>query len=129
VETLLGLADGSNVPIEQDSSQATYAPMLEKEDGRIDWTRPASAVHNQVRGLQPSPGAYTQFRGRTLHIRRSRVTEAGGSPGTVIGVRPLVVACGESALELIEVQAEGRKRISAADFANGHRLIENEVLG
>jgi methionyl-tRNA formyltransferase len=129
VETLEGLAAGAIVPEAQDPALATYAPMLKKEDGRIDWTRPAAAIHNQVRGLQPSPGAYTQFRGQTLHVRRSRVAETGGRPGTVVRVKPLVVACGTGSLELIEVQSEGRKRLSAADFANGQRLTENEVLG
>jgi len=130
VETLDALAEGSVVSEAQDSTQATYAPMLKKESGRIDWTRPAAAIHNQVRGLQPSPGAYTALRGQTLHVRRSRVAEAGGArPGAVVRVKPLVVACGEGALELIEVQSEGRKRVSAADFANGQRLMENEVLG
>jgi methionyl-tRNA formyltransferase len=129
VETLVGLAAGTIVPIEQDPSQATYAPMLKKEDGRIEWTRPAHAIHNQVRALQPSPGAYTQFRGQTLHIRRSRVAEAAGTPGTIIKVKPLLVACGESALELLEVQPEARNRVSAPNFANGHHLIENEGLG
>jgi methionyl-tRNA formyltransferase len=129
VETLAGLDAGAIVPQAQDPALATYAPMLKKEDGRIDWTREAAAIHNQVRGLQPSPGAYTQFRGQTLHVRRSRVVETSGSPGTVASVKPLVVGCGTAALELLEVQSEGRKRLSAADFANGQRLIENEKLG
>jgi methionyl-tRNA formyltransferase len=129
VETLDGVAAGSIVPQPQDAAQATYAPMLKKEDGRIDWTRPAAAIHNQVRGLQPSPGAYTQFRGQTLHVRRSRVAEAAGRPGTVVSVKPLRIACGAQSLELLEIQAEGRKRVPAADFANGCHLTENEVLG
>jgi methionyl-tRNA formyltransferase len=131
VETLEGLVAGTIVPEAQDPAQATYAPMLKKEDGRIDWTRAAAAIHNQVRALQPSPGAYTAFRGPVLHVRRSRVAVAEGSgrPGAVVSVKPLVVACGEGALELIEVQSEGRKRVAAADFANGQRLVENEVLG
>jgi methionyl-tRNA formyltransferase len=132
VETLEGLAAGTIVPEAQDPAQATYARMLKKEDGRIDWTRAAAAIHNRVRGLQPSPGAYTQFRGQTLHVRRARVADAaraGARPGTVASVKPLVVACGAGALELLEVQSEGRKRVAAADFANGQRLMENEVLG
>jgi methionyl-tRNA formyltransferase len=130
-ETLAGLAAGTIVPEKQDPAQATYAPMLKKEDGRIDWSRDALAIHNQVRGLQPSPGAYTMFRGQTLHVRRSRVSEsaAAAKPGTVVSVKPLLIACGRNAVELIEVQGEGRKRLPAADFANGQRLTENEVLG
>ncbi|HUA58231.1 MAG TPA: methionyl-tRNA formyltransferase [Verrucomicrobiae bacterium] len=129
VVTLAGLQNGSIVPEKQDNALATHARLLTKEDGRIDWTRPAQAIHNQVRGLQPSPGAYTSFRGQTLHIRRSRVAAAAARAGSVVSVRPLVVAAGEGGLELVEVQSEGRKRMAASDFANGRRLTENEVLG
>jgi methionyl-tRNA formyltransferase len=123
VETLARI--DSIAPEKQDAAQATYAPLLKKEDGGIDWSRPAGAIHNQVRGLQPWPGAYTTFRGQPLHVWRTRVAaaESGAS------VRPWIVRCGEGALELVEVQLEGRKRISAADFANGQRLTENDLLG
>jgi methionyl-tRNA formyltransferase len=110
------------VPEKQDSSQATYAPLIKKEDGLIDWSRPAAAIHNQVRGLQPWPGAYTAFRGQALHIWKSRVAEKPG-------LKPWAIACSEGALELVEVQLEGRKRMSAADFANGQRLTENDSVG
>ncbi len=132
VETLAGLAAGTIVPEKQDPAQATYAPLLKKEDGRIEWSRPAAAIHNQVRGLQPWPGAYTVFRGQTLHVWRAKVRGLGSGvrePGRVVGLRPFVIACGEGELELIEVQMEGRKRISAADFVNGQRIEEGERLG
>ena len=133
VKTMAGLAEGTLVAEKQDGSQATLAPMLKKEDGLIDWSRSAQAIHNRVRGLQPWPGAYTRFRGQTLHVWKSRVVHldtAGGSAcATIASLRPLVVQCGEGALELLEVQLEGRKRISAADFANGQRLTENDMLG
>jgi methionyl-tRNA formyltransferase len=136
VETLAGLAAGSIVAEKQDPAQATYAPLLKKEDGLIDWSQPAATIHNRVRGLQPWPGAYTTFRGHGLHIWKSkagvhsRFGERGPHrPGGFVGLRPLTVACGEDALELLEVQLEGRKRISAADFANGQRVTENEMLG
>ncbi len=131
VRTLEGLADGSIVGEKQDNSQATYAPLLKKEDGAIDWNRPALEIHNRVRGLQPWPGASTAFRGQTLHVWRSRVADAdaSGTPGAVRSVRPLVAQCGSGALELVEVQMEGRKRVPAGDFANGQRLTENEILG
>jgi methionyl-tRNA formyltransferase len=79
IETLDGLAQGKIVPEKQDPAKATYAPILKKEDGVIDWSQPALAIHNRVRGLQPWPGAYTTFRGRTLHIWKSRalVGQAG----------------------------------------------------
>ena len=90
-----------------------------------------TAIHNQVRGLQPWPGAYTTFRGQALHIWRSRVAPAtaDGAPGSFASLKPPVVRCGTGALELVEVQLEGRKRMAAADFANGQRLTENETLG
>ena len=131
VETLASLAAGAIVPQKQDSSQATYARLLKKEDGIVDWSLPAQAIHNRVRGLQPWPGACTTFRGQPLHIWKSRPAPDPGHPppGRISAVKPLVVSCGSGALELIEVQLEGRKRISAADFANGQRLTENEILG
>ena len=132
VRTLEGLAAGTISPEKQDGTQATYAPLLKKEDGVIDWNRPAAEIHNRVRGLQPWPGCYTKFRGQGLHVWRSRVAAAsgtGGAAGAVSGVRPLTVSCGNGSLELMEVQMEGRKRVPAADFANGQRLTENEILG
>jgi methionyl-tRNA formyltransferase len=131
VETLAGLEAGTIVPEKQDSTQATLARLLKKEDGLIDWTREAAAIHNQVRGLQPWPGAYTKFRGQSLHVWKSRVAYAvPGVPGEAVKVgQRVLVACGADALELLEVQMEGRKRLSAGDFANGQRLADNEVLG
>ena len=122
---------GALQPQPQDNAQATHAPMLKKEDGRIDWSRPADRIHNQVRGMQPWPGAYSSFRGGALHVWRARPTDAGAGhpPGALVRIKPLLVACGAGALELIEVQMEGRKRMPAADFANGQRLVENEILG
>jgi methionyl-tRNA formyltransferase len=136
VETLAGLEAGAIVPEKQDSSAATLAPLLKKEDGLIDWTQSALAIHNRARGLQPWPGAQTTFRGQPLHIWKSRPHTADAAdaatpaePGAVLRSRPLLVACGEGALELLEVQQEGRKRIPAVDFANGQRLADNEKLG
>jgi methionyl-tRNA formyltransferase len=129
VETLAGLAAGTIVPQKQDPAQATYAPLLKKEDGRIDWTQLAQSIHNRVRGLQPWPGASTTFRGQTLHIWKSGVRDQGsGEAGRIRSLRPLTVACGTGSLELLEVQLEGRKRMPAADFVNGQRLSETEVF-
>jgi methionyl-tRNA formyltransferase len=132
VETLAGLAAGTIAAQRQDPAQATYAPLLQKEDGLVDWSQPALSIHNRVRGLQPWPGAYTTFRGQTLHIWKSGVGGQGSGireSGRIVSLRPLIVACGTGALELIELQLEGRKRMAAADFVNGQRLVENEVLG
>jgi len=130
IETLERVA--SIVPQKQDPAQATYAPLLKKEDGLIDWRQPAHAIHNRVRGFQPWPGAYTHFRGQQLHIWKSRVTvPAAGDPGCLL-LHPLRAVCSEGALELIEVQLEGRKRISAEAFANGQRVVTTgaaDILG
>jgi methionyl-tRNA formyltransferase len=129
VETLDGLAAGSIVPQQQDTAEATYAPLLKKEDGRIDWSRPAAAIHNRVRGLQPWPGAFAAFRGQTLHVAKTRPGAGGPAPGgQIVSLRPLTVATGDGTLELIEVQMEGRKRMPAADFVNGQRVKLDEVF-
>jgi len=127
VETIANLA--TIEPEKQDSTQASYAPLLKKEDGLIDWSVPARAIHNRVRGLQPWPGAYTRFRGQQLHIWKSRVATGDGAGAGRLLRHPLRVTCGEGALELIEVQLEGRKRIAADAFANGQRIADNEILG
>jgi methionyl-tRNA formyltransferase len=133
VETLAGLEAGTVAPRPQDSSQASLAPLLKKEDGAIDWSRPALEIHNRARGFQPWPGAYTSFRGQALNIWKTRVADetASAAPGTVVSARRrMLVACGgRSCLELVELQLEGRKRMPAGDFLNGQRVNENEILG
>jgi methionyl-tRNA formyltransferase len=132
VKTLAGLAAGSIVPQPQDSSQASYAPLLKKEDGQIDWRRSALEIHNLVRGLQPWPGAATSFRGRALHLWKTRPAaflHQHPEPGRLASTRPLMVSCGDGTLELLEVQVEGRKRMPAAEFANGQRLSPDDYLG
>jgi methionyl-tRNA formyltransferase len=131
VETLARIE--TLVPEKQNAAQATYAPILKKEDGRIDWKLPAAAIHNRVRGLVPWPGAFTKFRGHPLHIWKTwgRSMTCPGPPGRLIRAgKSLQVICGDgSALELLELQLEGKKRISGEAFANGQRLQENESFG
>jgi methionyl-tRNA formyltransferase len=130
IETLRGLAAGTIVPEKQDAAQATLAPILKKEDGVIDWTKPAQEIHSRVRGLLPWPGCYTTFRGQILHVWKARVATGASTPGRLLAGRKLIAGCGESsALELVEVQLEGRKRMPGDAFANGQRMSENEVLG
>ncbi|MGE5487211.1 MAG: methionyl-tRNA formyltransferase [bacterium] len=132
VETLAGLSNGTIKPRPQDDSEASYAPVLRKEDGLIDWSQPAAAINNRIRGFQPWPGCYTHFRGRLLHIWRARVAaEAAGPAGSLHpGRGGLAVACGAgTALQLLEVQLEGGRRMDAAAFQNGQRVKENELLG
>jgi methionyl-tRNA formyltransferase len=121
-ETLRQLCAGTLQREPQDDTQSSYAPMMKKEDGRIDWSRPATAVHNQVRGLDPWPGAYTHLDGALLKLARTTPENGGGAPpGTVIaadrdGVR---VACGSGTLLVRELQLAGRKRLVAAEFLRG----------
>jgi methionyl-tRNA formyltransferase len=132
VRTLVSLARGEILPQKQDPALATYAPILKKEHGSIDWTRPAPEIHNRVRGLLPWPGAHTGFRGQSLHVWKSQAVEVPDppQPGCLRPGRRLLAGCGEAtALELIEVQLEGRKKISGQAFANGQRLTENDVVG
>ncbi|HLY16507.1 MAG TPA: methionyl-tRNA formyltransferase [Bryobacteraceae bacterium] len=127
VETLAGL--DAITPQKQNPAEATYAPLLKREDGMIDWRLPAQVIHNRVRGFQPWPGARTGFRGRQLHIWKARgAGGAQGTPGRLLR-HPVRVVCGEGALELIEVQMEGRKRIAAEEFANGQRISDADILG
>lgn len=131
LRTLAGLEQGTITPQPQDHSQATLAPMLKKEDGLIAWSWPASAVHNRVRGMQPWPGAYTTFRGQTLQIWRTRLRDEAAPPGVLRKAgRALVAGCGGGgSVELLEVQLEGKKRMSGEAFANGQRLTQDEQLG
>ena len=129
VETLRGLASGSLTPVGQDHSQATSAPPLKKEDGRIDWSWPARVIYNRIRGFQPWPGAFTLFRGTQCAIwGRPAASGFAGTPGTIhVDSGEVYVGCGDlSALRLEFVQVAGRRRITAREFANGARLAPGE---
>jgi methionyl-tRNA formyltransferase len=133
VRTLASIEAGSVHPEPQDSSQATLAPILKKEDGRIDWSWTARDIFNRSRGFVPWPGTYTTWRGGALNIWKCRPVDEhhDGAPGQLRADRKrLMVACGGGTLlELLEVQIEGRKRVSAEAFLNGQRLSDNETLG
>ncbi len=122
-------------PESQNNAEATLAPILKKEDGRIDWSREAEEIHNQVRGLVPWPGAHTEFHGRLLHVWKSRVPETRTElpPGLLLakhGRGAAQISCGGgTVLDAIEMQMEGRKRVTGAAFMNGLHLEENVVLG
>jgi len=132
-ETLSKLDRAEIAPIPQDNSKATLAPPLKKEDGRIDWSKPAQKIYNQIRGLLPWPGTFTTFRGKTCQIWGKPVPEAyaGGPVGIVFpDGGGLVVICGEgTVLRVEDVQLEGRKRVSAGEFLRGARLTPGEMFG
>ena len=118
----------------QDSGKATYASMLKKEMGRIDWTRPAVEIERLVRGLNPWPGAYTVVKGETLKIWKAAVKGEDESPATsgeVIdaGKDGILVACGPGALLIQELQPAGGRRMKASEYLAGHPIRPSERLG
>jgi methionyl-tRNA formyltransferase len=134
--TLRGLANGEITPAAQDSSQATYARPLKKEDGRIDWRQPAGAIYNRIRGLEPWPGAFTEFRGQKCAIwgRPKELAEPSAlpeGPGTlVVRGSDLFAECGgRTTLRIEFAQLEGRKRVTAREFVSGARLASSERFG
>jgi len=131
IETLDGLGAGTITPEKQNEDEATYAPILKREDGWIDWQRPAPEIFNRIRGFDPWPGAYTSFRGKRLHVRRARpLTGASLAPGRVSTQAGFRAGCGGgTALQFEELQIEGKQRVAADDFVRGYRPAEDEVLG
>jgi len=143
VETLRGLETGQVRPTPQDHAKATLAPILNKEDGRMDFSRSATHLFNRLRGFQPWPGAFTTFKGKTLQVHRAQPRQHAAklTPAEVAveGTR-LLVGCGEgfgkdkdknagTALELIEIQVEGKRRMTAQEFINGYRPKSGDHLG
>src|SRR6202030_1045412 len=117
LETLRGIAGRTLVAQPQNHARASYAPLLKKEDGRIDWTRPAQEIYNRMRAFTPWPGAHSTFRGQVIHIWKAKpaIDIDSGTPGSIhVRKRGAAVLCGShTALELLEVQLEGRKRMTA----------------
>ncbi len=130
VETIRLIENGEANPSPQDDSLATPAPKIFRDDAVIPWSLSAREVHNHVRGLSPHPGAWTLLDGKVLKIYRTRSAEGEGPPGTVLRADDaLVVACGEEAVEILELQQEGKRRVDAADFLRGNPLQRGERLG
>jgi methionyl-tRNA formyltransferase len=137
VETLHGLEGGKVRPTPQDHAHATLAPILKKEDGRIDFARTADDLFNRLRGFQPWPGAFTTFKGKTLQVHRALPAQYSSTLTSgeiaVDGAR-LFVGCGKNkdagtTLELIEMQLEGKRRMTAQEFINGYRAKSGDRLG
>lgn len=126
--TLAAIADGTVTRRPQNDAEATMAPMLEKAMGRLDLTRPAQELHNQVRGMNPWPGAFCTAGGKTLKIHETRVAAGSGAPGTLLCADPVTVACGEGALQLMTVQPEGKPRMAAEAWLRGARLPQGARL-
>ncbi len=130
-ETLEGLQAGTVTPIPQPVEGACYASMLDKSMCPLDWQKPAATLHNQVRGMNPWPVATCRVEEKTMKVFITRVGEdTAAAPGTVVAAQPLTVACGDGkTLILEEIQAEGSRRMAAADYLRGHPIAPGTVLG
>ncbi len=128
LETLDALKNGSVTPQKQDDSLATHTSKIDKSLCPIDFSKPAREIHNRIRGLYSWPVATAQIHGKRVKIHKARLARGSGKAGTVLSVKPLVIACGEGAVELLELQPEGKKKMSAEAFAAGHQLHAGETL-
>ena len=123
-KTLSAMEQGNVTAVHQDETLVTYAPMLDKSMCPIDWNKTAQQVHNHVRGLHPWPVATMELQGKKFKVHATRIVEGSGKPGEILGLTKtgLRIACGEGAVEVISLQAEGGKRMAAPDYFRGHPL-------
>jgi len=133
VRTLTGLRDGLIVPCAQNDSEATFAPSMQREEGFVDWNQPADRIANTIRGCTPSPGAFATLAGSKVKLWRAVPVDCPrtGQPGEVIAAtrEGIVIACGEGCVGLLELQAESKRRMPAADFARGFGGLVGNVFG
>jgi methionyl-tRNA formyltransferase len=115
-------------PTPQPDADATYAPKLSREDGRIDWTQPAETIDRQIRAFDPWPGTFTTLTGSPLKILAAKHATGSGTPGTVLD-NALTIACGHQAIQLTKVQLPGRSALSADDFLRGHPIPAGTAVG
>jgi methionyl-tRNA formyltransferase len=125
VDALSRIEAGGLPAVPQDPDKATMAPLLKKEDGRIDWTLAAHTIHNRVRGLSPWPGAYSFLDGKLIKILETKVAEGAGEPGALHeqGRDGLIVSTGKGMLSIVRLQPEGKKPMSACEYLRGHRGV------
>jgi len=132
LETIQGLKDQTLTPLPQDNDKATYAPKLKKEDGLIHWEKNAVSLRNLVRGLEPWPGAFTYFQSKRLRLCAVETTsgEDGDLPGEIARItgHGIEVGTGDGRLVITQLQAEGKKRMSAKSFLAGHKMLKGNVF-
>ena len=128
VRTVHASAEGTLVREKQDDSLSSYASMLTKEMSAVDFTQPAGKVHDLVRGLNSWPSATAVLNGKRIKLHRTLPAQGSGKPGQVLSLRPFIVACGEGAIEIVELQPEGKKKMTAQSFLNGMHDIKAEEL-
>ena len=123
-ETLTKYEKKELIPVPQDESKVTMAPMLDKSMCPIDWTNTAQQIHDKVRGLHPWPVATMELKGKKFKVHATKIVPGSGKPGEIIGLTKtgLKIACGEGAVEVLSLQAEGGKRMAAPDYFRGHPL-------
>ncbi|PYL66144.1 MAG: methionyl-tRNA formyltransferase [Verrucomicrobia bacterium] len=126
LESLELLENGRAPRIPQHDALATYASKLKREDGKIDWTNPADAIERKIRAFDPWPGAFMKYDGQNLKIFSATILALRGTPGEILqSEKELVIAAGEGALSLGQVQLEGKRRMTAAEFLRGHRTLSS----
>lgn len=128
-ETVERIAKGDAPRIPQDDTQATYAPMLNKQMALLDFTKGAQQVHDWIRGMSPWPVAHTTLGGEPVKVHKARVAPGNGTPGAILDPVKGIVACGQGALQLLEIQAQGGKRMPLADYLRGHPAAKDAVFG
>lgn len=123
-ETLTKFNKNELIPVAQDESKVTMAPMLDKTMCPIDWTKTAQQIHDKVRGLHPWPVATMELKGQKFKVHATKIVDGHGTPGEILGLTKtgLKIACGDGAIEVISLQAEGGKRMAAPDYFRGHPL-------
>ena len=130
LKTINLIEENKVTPIRQNDDEATYAPLMKKEDGKVDWNKSAEDINKLIRGMQPWPNAYTTLDGKSLKIFRAKVVEGSGKPGEIVSADKtnLKVATGNNLLDIQELQIEGSKRMSIEDFLRGRNLEEGSFL-
>lgn len=128
IETLESVEDGTATLTKQDDSLSNYASMLSKDISPIDFTQSAQAVHNKVRGLNSWPSATAIMDGKRIKIHKTKLADACGQAGEIVSLEPFIVACGSDAIEILELQPEGKKKMNVADFLRGHKTELHSFL-
>ena len=128
LKTLDVIENGTAEPKKQDDSFATHTSKIDKSLCPIDFSKPSFEVHNKIRGLNPWPIATAKLCGKNVKIFSSRLSRLSGASGTVLSVKPLIIGCGEKSVEILELQPEGKKRMSASAFAAGHKISIGDTV-
>ncbi len=130
IETLMQIAAGADMRQKQDDNLASYAPLLEKDTGKVDWTKSAGAIVNLIRGLSPRPGAYSFWNQERIKILSAKETVGRGKPGEVLENKGrLVVATGDGAIEITTLQLSGKRAMEAAAFLQGNKIEKQTIIG